>query len=585
MSINPETDLNLDELFQPSWAKDADSKKQYSKYEPRERPDRGDRRDRPHGGGFNRPRGDSRGERRTGGGPGRGRGPGQGFRGHDRSGRPERREPPPPPEINVTLHTDDQGAESLARQIKTTGRAYPLFDIARMILQKPDRFSASFSTKKGEDGKPLQSMYVCALDDSVWLSEEEAVAHVLRNHLSTFYQAERTETEAPKGTYTFVAQCGMSGEILGPPNHHAYQTKLHELHAKRFARMPFETYKSRVKIVRDEAVVKQWVEDQSWRTEYICLNVPEAARLPDMAAVEKHFREVHLPTMIRQVDTHVVPGAACQKLRGGLYRVYRDQMDQQRRFPMQVATSLSQQFASRGLQFFKVNKTVTHVWVARPTFLDLEAEPVSETIRRIVEFINEHPKCTRRQLIESIAPSPAPASPAPAPEAAPDGGEPAPAAAPQAAAAPTPEQAAIIGDLHWLIHQGHVIEFANGLMETAKKPAPRPQPAPKKKKAKAEREPKPEGKAEEPEGSTPPQPPEPTETKPAAATAVESESEEEPVKPAAGPRETVPPAEAEPAPEASAEPTAPKPEAVPDPQEPVPKAPANDPPATPPAQK
>jgi hypothetical protein len=39
---------------------------------------------------------------------------------------------------------------------------------------------------------------------------------------------------------------------------------------------------------------------------------------------------------------------------------------------------------------------------------------------------------------------------------------------------PTPEQTAVIADLHWLIHQGHVIEFANGKIETAKKPLPRP---------------------------------------------------------------------------------------------------------------
>jgi hypothetical protein len=38
----------------------------------------------------------------------------------------------------------------------------------------------------------------------------------------------------------------------------------------------------------------------------------------------------------------------------------------------------------------------------------------------------------------------------------------------------------VIGDLHWLIHQGHVIEFANGVMDTAKKPLPRP-PKPEKK--------------------------------------------------------------------------------------------------------
>ena len=79
--------------------------------------------------------------------------------------------------------------------------------------------------------------------------------------------ADRTQAEPPKGVYTFVAQCGISGVILGPPNHHDYQNKLRELHESRFSRMPFEMFKSRVRIVREEAVVKQWVEDQSWRTE------------------------------------------------------------------------------------------------------------------------------------------------------------------------------------------------------------------------------------------------------------------------------------------------------------------------------
>lgn len=482
--------------------------------------------------------------------------------------------------MNVALHADDQGAESLARQIKTTGRAYPLFDIARMVLQKPDRFNAVFSSKKGEEGKPLQPLFVCALDDSVWLSETEALAHVLRNHLATFYQAERTETEAPKGTYTFVAQCGMSGVILGPPNHHAYQTKLRELHAQRFARMPFETYKSRVKIVRDEAVVKQWVDEQSWKTEYVCLNVPDTARLPDMAAVEKHFREVHQSTIIRPVESHTVPGPACQKLRGGLYRVYRDQMDQQRRFPMQVATSLSQQFASRGLQFFKVNKSVTHVWVARPTFLDLEAEPVSDNIRQIVQFINEHPKCTRRQLVETIAPSPAPA--ASAPEAAAE-------AAPEAAAAPTPEQSAIIGDLHWLIHQGHVIEFANGLMETAKKPAPKPQPTPKKKRVKPAAEKKPA--AEPAPGQAPETPTEPKASGPSKPEGVPDAPAGEPATEAASethaPDQEIPntalakPPEAKAIPEAPAEQPGPPPEGHPAEPGPSGKDPSKDQPAPP----
>ena len=342
-----------------------------------------------------------------------------------------------------------------------TGRAYPLFAIAQIILEKPERHTVVFASRKKPDGSVAQPLFVCALDDTLWLSEDEAVAYALEKHFGTFYQAERTQTEPPKGTYTFVAQCGMSGCILGPPNYHDYQNQLRKLHAERFSRMPFDMFKSRVRIVRDEAVVKKWIEDQSWKTNYLCLNVPEPLRLGTREEVEKHFRATHLPNIIKPVESHEISGAASRSMPSrALQRLVRGKWQEQQRFPLQLATLLSQQFATRGLQFFKVNRTVTHVSVARPNYLDLETTPVSETVKRIVEFIQAHPKCTRRQLFEALAPAAVITTQRVAegmqiPELGPEAG-------------------AIIGDLHWLVHQGHVIEFANGTLETAKKPLPKP---------------------------------------------------------------------------------------------------------------
>ena len=224
-------------------------------------------------------------------------------RGGDRRDRPERREAPLPlPDLNVSFTPDEKGVESLSRQIKISGRSFPLFDIAQMILQKPERHQVTLEVDKKPDGSPVQPMFLCALDDTLWLSEDEAVNHVLEKHFGTFYQAEKTPTEPPKGTYTFVAQCGMSGIILGPPNYHDYQNQLRKLHTEQFSRMPFDAFKARVKIVKDEAVVKKWTEDQSVKTEYVCLNVPEPLRLATREEVEKHFREVHLPTIVKQVE-------------------------------------------------------------------------------------------------------------------------------------------------------------------------------------------------------------------------------------------------------------------------------------------
>jgi hypothetical protein len=151
------------------------------------------------------------------------------------------------PEISVTILPGENGVESLSRQIKMTGRAYPLFQIAQLVLDKPERYSVQLAVKKKADGTIAQQIFVCALDETPWLSEDEAIAHILKNHFATFYQTDRIATEPPKGVYTFVAQCSISGVILGPPNHHDYQNQLRKLHSERFSRMPFDAYKAGVK--------------------------------------------------------------------------------------------------------------------------------------------------------------------------------------------------------------------------------------------------------------------------------------------------------------------------------------------------
>ena len=491
MSEPPETEFDLEKLFLPAWAQESPATNKYAGYSgddrrdsrfddrPGQRPSRGPSRPGEQRFRGNRP--PSQG--RDGGGRG---GPREGR--HDQGQRPEHREaapPPPLPQLTVTILPDEKGLDSMARQIRMTGRAYPLFDIAQLILDKPERQQVRWDVVKDAAGKVAQPLYLCALDDSLWLSEDEAVTHLLGKNFDMFYKAEKTPTDPPRGTYTFVAQCGMSGTILGPPNYHDYQNKLHKLHSERFSRMPFEAFKARVKIVKDEAVVKKWIEDQSTKTEYTCLNVPEPLKLATREAVEKHFRETHLPNLIKLVESHTMSGPAGRLLRSpGLGRLLRDAWEEQRRFPLKLATTLSQQFAGRGLQFFKVNRTVTHVSVARPRYLDMEATPVSQGVRQIVEFINAHSKSTRRKLIEALAPSAPPPVPPPPPPTAPATAAatiPAPAVAPAPAPEATPEQTALISDLHWLVHEGHVIEFANGTLETAKKPVikpPKPEPNP-----------------------------------------------------------------------------------------------------------
>ncbi len=465
MDNKPDTELDLDldlsKLFLPAWAQEPPARDRFAKFEGEEEPRKqtGRKFKQQHKRAAQLKKRAARAR-------------------EEKLPKPKLAEPQPKvepahlPEVDIEFVPEEKCVESIVRQIKITGRAYPLFEIAKLILQRPERHTVTFTARKTADGLVAQPLFVCALDDTLWLSQEEIVAYILDAHFGMFYQTERVPTEPPKGKYTFVAQCGLSGVILGPPNHHDYQTKLVRLHQERFSNIPFDVFKSHIKIVRDEAVVKKWIDEQSWKTQYVCLNVPEPLRLESRQDVEAHFRMVHLPNLVKQVDSYTLTGAAARRLKcKGLRRLFHRTYEHQRRFPLQIATALSHRFAAAGLQFFKVNRTITHVSVARPRYLDLETTPVSESVRRIVQFINQHPKCTRRELIEALAPTPPKPIPIPLHTEQQTQTD-----APKTEPVPehTPEQLAVIADLHWLVHQGHVIEFADGRLDTAKKPAPRP---------------------------------------------------------------------------------------------------------------
>lgn len=529
MSEPLDLNLDLEKAFLPAWAQQPSDAARYAKYEGTEgggdRRGSGDRprRDGPGGRpGFGGPRpggpggrpafggprpggpggrpafGGPGGPRRDGPGPrpggpgGEGAGlkwdpnaaPGQhGPRRHDRRDF----EPEPLLPIDLELRPEPAGVSSLARQIKLGGRAYPLLEVAGLVIQKPDRYEITFRVLKGKDGKSLQPLFVCSLDDSVWLSEAEAARHALRAHFDTFYQTEKMPCDPPKGVWTLVAQ--FDEIILGPPNYHGYQEKLREIHAQRAPRMPFEAFKSRVRMVKDEAIVKQWIEGQSSRLEYTTLNVAEPLKLGSLAEVDTHFNQSHLANVVKSVESwRLNRDQAAPRLPEPLLRVLRVTLERERKFPIRTMTALSAAFAGAGLQFFKRDKAIVHVAVARPHYLDLGSSFVSNNVRRIIEFIDANANATRKKLIEALAPTPAPELVPPTPEAAPaapvaEGAvatEPAPAAPPAPRA--SPEQQSVLSDLHWLVHQGHVIEFANGKLETAKKPLPKPEPAPRPEK-------------------------------------------------------------------------------------------------------
>lgn len=259
----PENDgaLDLSGLnFGPAWARDPAESKSLKKFK-----NRGDRDDRRGGGGRRDDRRGGGGPRRDnrGGGGGGGRGPRDGGRGRrDDDRRPPRREVEPPEGFKMSLMPAEESLDLLAKRVIDSGQTFSVFDLAKVLLQSRDRFRVTFESSE-------KAFYRCREDQSIWLTKDEARSHLWRSEwVNKFYEEVQVEGEAPKGSFSAISRCGISNELLGPPNYHGYQEKLTALHRERFSNMSIDAYKAKVRTEHGEEVVEAWLESMKTVTKW-----------------------------------------------------------------------------------------------------------------------------------------------------------------------------------------------------------------------------------------------------------------------------------------------------------------------------
>ncbi len=423
----------------------------------------GDRRDagpRRDGGG-----GPDRRERREGGRDrdrdrGRGRDQDRGQR--DREARHEA----PPAGVTALVKPSPHAVEALVLQIKKSGRAFGLFDVAKIVLAGRERFVVEFAV---EPDATVQ-LFRCRPDGSLWLSKEQAMRHFLeQGNLESIYLVENKEVEPPKGEFRAVAVCGMSGVILGPPNHHSFQNAVVRLYKRRFANMQFERFKSRIKTETNEELVAKWKEAESKVTHYLYpKEVAEGetqTRLESIEALERHAMTQLSDEIVQKVNKASVPGnIPGNHLAPGLLTLLRQTVEPLRTGPFPLVKVLCGQLEAKGLRIFKRHGKKLFVCKSRPRAIDPSVN-LSESIRRITERVTTSPGVLVKDLVAAIAPR------APGVELA--QGE------------YTPEETSVLSDLHWLIDEGYIIEYASSALFLGVQPsenaAPKGKPKGKRK--------------------------------------------------------------------------------------------------------
>jgi hypothetical protein len=446
---------------------------------------------------------ESRGPRRDGPGGGQG-GPrregGPRFGGPREGGfAPREQGPYISPNFNVTFYPDDTGFSALAKAIRASCRTYELFEIARVIIGKNDRFVAVIQHKPSETpGATKPAPFAISIPDGApFENEEAAINHVLETHLDKFFDAAEVEVEAPKGNFQVVNKCTMTGELLGPPNYHRYNQIVQQHHAANI-KMPLEAYRNKIESVREPEAIAQWLEKMKKTTRYTWkLNAAPAApavsapvetaaaaegETPVEAAPEAvadvapeaptsvsfdsldEARQFLLTTakekVVRTVESVRFGGKNLETLPvGELRRTLEGALERQRRFPLDTANALRGRLRREGFTIFKKgSKGISYVCAVKRKFR-VPGQTFSDSIGALISFLETTPMIKASELAEKFLGIVVPAPAAKSVEGAETVEAP---AAPALTAEQQTKLNRLNGDLRWLVSEGYVTEFIDG---------------------------------------------------------------------------------------------------------------------------
>ena len=337
---------------------------------------------------------------------------------------------------------------TIIRKIQTTHYAYPLKQLAYLILDNPGACVLRVSPKK--DGEAV-TFHQCKACGHTVTSQDELLAHVVATHIGDYYQIDTVECDPPKGQFTCVARCGMSGELLGPPNLHGYDARIREMINARFPEMTEAAYRSKIEMVRDQEEIEKWRASATTKTIYRKKG-DENAPAVDRETAEIEFRRNIAPGLLSAATTiDITAESALATPFKPLMFACRDALAQERRFPGSIMFALRGAFHNRKLVFFRANDSRGPEFVtsAKPQNLDL-AHAMPDLVA-IVKFVEAHPDASQQSLVAEFA------------------------------ADDQAKKSELMTKLAWLTEKGYLVAYVNGQIALpAEHPVYRPPRQPKK---------------------------------------------------------------------------------------------------------
>ena len=334
---------------------------------------------------------------------------------------------PKPLDVEVKVLPETKALGTIIRKLQGDVHAYKLKDLAYFFLDNPSSVLLKISPK-------AEKFYQCKVCGFASTNEGDVLEHCVNAHLGDYYDSKEVEVEPPKGNFSCVAKCGLSGVLLGPPNIHEFNAVVKEMVRTKYPGMSEEQYRAHIEMVRDADTIEAWRKGATKKTMFFAKGTAdqEGAQGFGREQAEGEFKRTILPSML-DMPKHLMITAemAMKSPVKPLQWAVNDALQLERRAPYNMCFALRGAFHHRKLHFFRANDARGPEFVSNVEYKEFDAEHAIPELAAAAKFVAEHPCCDKTEFPADV---------------------------------PDFEK-----HLQWLVMTGHAVAFTNGVYSPVEK--------------------------------------------------------------------------------------------------------------------
>ena len=358
--------------------------------------------------------------------------------GGERKFRKDRREAPAraferarPLDAEVKILPETKALGTIIRKLQQSYNAYKLKDLAYFFLDNPQSVLLKITPNAPADGSPKAVFHQCKACGFASTDEDAVVSHALNAHLCDYYDAKEIEVEPPKGNFSCVARCGMSGVYLGPPNIHEFNANVKEMLRTKFPQMSESEYRSRIEMVRDADAIEEWRKSAVKKTVFTAKGAGEDASVLTREQAEGEFRRTILPSLLdKPKNLMITADIAMASAMKPLVWAARDAIEAEKRNPRNMCFALRGAFHHRKMKFFRANDAHGPEFVTGVELKKFDVDHAIPELAALARFIAANPCCDKSEIGSDEA---------------------------------------TMKHLDWLASTGHIVAFSNGVFSEVEK--------------------------------------------------------------------------------------------------------------------